>query len=81
MISGGVPAGANRPNQASALKPLIMVSSTVGTSGKLALRFSELTASARSLPARIWPSTDGRVWKEQLTWPARRSCTAGAEPR
>jgi hypothetical protein len=80
-MSSGVPAGANRPNQASAWKPFATVSSTVGTSGRLALRFSELTASARSLPLRICASTDGKVWNEHFTWPPSRSCTAGAEPR
>ena len=51
MIAGGVFAGASKPHQASASKPAIRSSLTVGTSGNCAARFADVTASAVSLPA------------------------------
>ena len=41
---------------------------------------SVVTASARSLPALMWPIDDGMLSKVTCTWPPSRSVSAGAEP-
>src|ERR1700686_1939147 len=49
-ISGGVPAGASRPNQTLVSKPGRPASAMVGTSGVIAARLDCATASATSSP-------------------------------
>lgn len=61
MASGGVPAGANRPTQASSSKPGRPASAVVGTSGSMGWRVLLVTARALSLPVCTWPSTEGGV--------------------
>ena len=53
----------------------------VGTSGKLGLRFSPLTASARTLPALMCGAADGSESNIDGTLPAIVSCIAGPAPR
>ncbi len=57
-----------------------MVSATVGTSGRAALRLRVVTASARSSPALMKPIDAGRLSNITWTWPEIRSVSAGAEP-
>src|SRR6185312_15058313 len=52
MISGGVRAGANSAYHDETVKPGRPASAKVGRSGAHGTRFSDATASARSLPAR-----------------------------
>ena len=73
MVSFGVPAGATRPCQVVASKPLMPSSSTVGRSGKSAVRFGVVTASARTLPFLMSPITEAAVANIISTWPAMTS--------
>ena len=65
--SGGVPAGASKPIHEIALKPGSALSARVGTSGRAATRLSPVTASARSLPALMWPEASSTVIKDSCT--------------
>jgi hypothetical protein len=63
-MSGEVPAGASRPNQELASKPLSAgppACSTVGTSGMRAERWALVTARALSLPALMCGMDEGRL--------------------
>ncbi|MNV13921.1 hypothetical protein D3C71_1045850 [compost metagenome] len=80
-ISGGVPAGANTPNQAATSKPGTPDSAMVGISGANGTRLPVVTASPVSLPARTWGSSGGRLSKMESTCPPKRSATAGPLPR
>ena len=57
MIGAGVPAGAISPNQEIASKPGRPDSASVGRSGMIGVRLSEVTASPRNWPWR----TTGRI--------------------
>ena len=71
----------------SALKPgsawfdLTTNSPTVGTSGSAWARSAVVTASARSLPARMSATEDGIRSNITCTCPPSRSVSAGGEPR
>ncbi len=55
-------------------------SAMVGRSGSNCERFAPVTASARSLPARMWGSDEGMLSNIMFTCPPSRSVTAGALP-
>src|SRR3990172_12554499 len=78
-MAGGVPGGANMPNQFVETKPG-KVSETVGRSGSKGLRFSLLMASARSLPERMYGRAEPKLMNIISTWPLTRSVRAGALP-
>ncbi|CFW13724.1 Uncharacterised protein [Bordetella pertussis] len=78
--SGGVPAGAIRPNHDDTSKFSKPDSFMVGRSGALAERSVVVTASARSLPACTCGHDDGMLSNMNCTWPPIRSVTAGALP-
>ncbi len=81
-MSGGVPAGASRPNHEVASKPLRPpASSMVGTSGIAAERCRLVTASALSLPALICGIDEGRLSNITSMVPPTMSSSAGPEPR
>src|SRR3546814_11805679 len=69
-ISGGVPLGANKPNQEPARNPLKPASSMVGTSGSERERWGLLTANGFNLPDSIRERTDGMVANIKCTRPA-----------
>src|SRR5436190_23717553 len=75
-MAGGVPVGASTPNHDEASKPGIPDSATVGTLGSAAARVNEVTASARSLPALMCGSAEGRLSNINCTCPPIRSCNA-----
>ena len=52
--SGGVPLGAQTPNQMSSSAPLMPCSASVGASGKNGERFVLATPSSLTLPERMW---------------------------
>ena len=60
-ISFGVFAGATKPCQVVASKPLRPSSSTVGISGRSAVRLSVVTASGRTWPLWMCATTDAAV--------------------
>src|SRR5581483_6799137 len=60
-IGFGVPAGANTAWKVSDSAFLMPSSSSVGTSGRAGQRFSEVTATGRSLPPWIWPVREPRL--------------------
>src|SRR5262245_10394885 len=70
MISCGVPAGAQTHCGASCTWPGTPASSIVGTSGRIAIRFVLVTASARSRPSLICADADGSVPNGTGGWPA-----------
>src|SRR3989338_3282649 len=76
----GVPAGANRPYQVLTSKSLKPDSATVDTLGREELRWADVTASGRSLPALIWPMAEGRDDTSRSTLPASASINAGFDP-
>src|SRR3990167_403802 len=78
--AAGVPAGAKSPYQVLTSKSLKPDCATVGTSGRDELRWAEVTASGRSLPALIWPIAEGRDDTSRSTLPASASISAGLEP-
>src|SRR5262245_12870488 len=80
-LSGGTPAGAERPYQLSDSTVLNPASPVVGTSGSAPLRVCEVTASALTVPARMCGSRTGVSSTTICTWPPMRSFTAGAAPR
>ena len=80
-ISRGVAAGASRPIQLIESKPGTAASASAGTSGKALTRLLLVTASARSLPALMWPLASSTVMNDICTWPASRSWIAGPPPR
>ena len=81
-ISGGVPAGASRPNHELASNPFTgPAAAIVGTSGSAALRSLLVTASAMSLPDLIWGSAEGRLSNITSIVPPIRSSSAGLDPR
>ena len=45
-----------------------------------AVRLGVVTASGRTLPSRIRPTTEAAVANIICTWPATTSCSAGAAP-
>ena len=53
----------------------------LGTSGSASERVAVVTASARSLPARMYSIDDGMVSKPTCTCPPSKSVSAGASPR
>ena len=82
-ISGGVPAGASRPNQELASKPLSAgppAYSTVGTSGSAAERCALVTARALSLPDLISCIDEGRLSNITSMSPPASDISAGPEP-
>src|SRR5439155_4546680 len=56
------------------------VSATGGTSGNAGARDALVTASARSFPALMNASDEGRLSNINWTWPPMRSVSAGALP-
>ncbi len=73
-------AGARMPYHCVESKPGTAASAIVGNSGTIGERFAPVTASARTLPARICGSDDGRLPKYIDTWPAIKSIKAGPAP-
>ncbi|MNV56286.1 hypothetical protein D3C71_1485600 [compost metagenome] len=80
ITSGGVPAGANRPNHDDTSKPSKPDSCIVGRSGALLERSVVVTARARSLPDWACGQADGMLSNMNCTWPPIRSVMAGALP-
>src|SRR5215813_13941895 len=80
MISPGVPMGAQMHCGASCTWPGTPASSMVGTSGRIAIRFALVTASARKRPALIGRDATGRVENATGVWPATTDCTIGPPP-
>src|SRR5215510_9402749 len=80
MISPGVPMGAQMHCGASCTWPGTPASSMVGTSGRIAIRFALVTASARKRPALIGPDAAGSVENATGVWPATTDCTIGPPP-
>ncbi len=80
-MSGGVPAGATRANQAVDSKSAKPLSIKVGTSGNDADRAVLPTASGRRLPARTNGSDDTRLSNIISTLPATRIVQRRAVPR
>ena len=80
MMSGGSFAG-----PVSVVHDLISkpgsVSAIAGTSGTTGVRSFDVTPSARTFFARYCTRAPGILSKIMWTWPARRSCIAGAAPR
>jgi hypothetical protein len=80
-ISGGVPAGASRPNHELASKPLRLPACyTVGTPGSASLGCAMVTARAFSLPALISCIDEGRLSNITSMSPPTRLSSAGPEP-
>src|SRR6516162_933746 len=80
MISRDVPAGAQTHCGASCTWPGTPASSIVGTSGRIAIRFVLVTASARSRPSLICADADGSVANATGVWPPTTDCTIGPPP-
>src|SRR5690606_11375108 len=78
ITSAGVFFGAKKPNHDPASKPAKPDSATVGSSGSEGERALVLTASARNLPERICPMTDGAVANMKSSRPAIKSLIASA---
>ncbi|MNY74328.1 hypothetical protein D3C86_2133330 [compost metagenome] len=55
-------------------------SATVGTSGKDGARSAVVTASARKVPALMWPEEEGRLSNMIGTWLPMTSFNAGPAP-
>ena len=79
-ISGGVPAGTNRPNQALPSKFATPSSCSVGMSGAIVERARLLMASARRRPALCSGSVVMMLSKVMPMVPASTSFIAGAAP-
>src|SRR5262249_28933452 len=79
-ISAGVAFGAPTPYQLLASSPGTNAA-TVGMSCSRSERVAAVTASARSLPALIYPIDEIVVGKKTCTCPASRSLNAGPPPR
>ena len=79
-ISAGVAAGRNTPCQAPKSNSGKPSSFIVGTLGNPGLRVGVLIASARTVPAWIWPTAGGRVTNIICTWPAITSLIAEVAP-
>src|SRR5262249_42529193 len=79
-VSFGVFAGANKPFQLSASKPLKPDSATVGTLGSDSLLLREALASARTVPAFSCAATPEEGKKTAVTCPPSSALTAGASP-
>src|SRR5262249_61978590 len=79
-VSFGVFAGANKPFQLSASKPLKPDSAMVGTLGSDSLLLREALASARNWPAFSCAATPEYGRKNALTCPPRSALTAGGSP-
>jgi tripartite-type tricarboxylate transporter receptor subunit TctC len=75
-----VPAGDTKPCHVVASKPRMPSSSTVGISGRTAVRLSVVTASGRSCPFLMKPITDAAVANIIWSCPAMTSWSAGAAP-
>ena len=75
----GVPAGATRPCQVVASKPLSPSSSTVANIRQDRVRLSVVTASGRTSPLLMWPTTEMR--SRTSSAPVRRSRPAAPAPR
>ncbi|MCX7160246.1 MAG: hypothetical protein NT176_14235 [Proteobacteria bacterium] len=75
-ISGGVPAGANAPNQTVASNPGYPSSVIAGTFGMNRERSSEVAASTRSRPSLIVGPTTTRSAIIVVTRPPSRSGSA-----
>ncbi|KAG1389082.1 hypothetical protein G6F59_015688 [Rhizopus arrhizus] len=80
ITSGGVPAGASRPNQDDTSKSVKPDSFIVGRSGALLERSLVVTARARSLPDWACGHAEGMLSNMNCTWPPIRSVMAGALP-
>ncbi len=80
-ISAGVPAGATIPLHDSDTKPGNPLSIMVGTSASSALRAGPVTASGRSLPSLMCPSSTEVGSNAMSIWPVSMSVTALAAPR
>ena len=79
-ISGGVEAGASKPNQGATAKPARPDSAIVGTFGSAAERLLLVTASPRTRPDWMWLTSEGMLLKTESTLPPIRSVIAGAAP-
>jgi hypothetical protein len=80
MISRGVPAGASRPYQIDIRNPLTPASSAVGTSGSVATRLGESTASGRTLPCLISGSMEAIETITSSTSPLIAATVASVAP-
>ena len=80
MVSGGVPAGASKPNQVDTSYPATPASDTVGTSGKLVERVALVTAIARSLPDCTCGTAVAVLLKKTSVYPPIVSVSAGPVP-
>ncbi len=80
MIGAGVPAGAAMPNQGASSKPG-STAATGGISGASGKGFAVVTASARTLPSRIWGMPAGKSVKVLSMRPAMTSVSASGPPR
>jgi hypothetical protein len=80
ITSRGVPAGAMRPVTLIGPKAAKPTSAAVGTSGSIGARLSDVTSSARSLPACTWLPAEVTWSKCMSTWPPMRSEIAGLLP-
>ncbi|MCY1535010.1 hypothetical protein D9M68_703960 [compost metagenome] len=81
MRSGGVPEGAKRPYQSSAVMPSMPACLSVGAPLNRPMLFSWLSARMRSLPAATMGSADAGEVISMSTVPPIRSVMAGAAPR
>src|SRR5260370_18555472 len=79
-ISAGVFLGATTPHQPLASKPGTK-SAAVGIFGMASARVTVVTASARSLPARMYSMDGDMVANTTCTCPPSRSVSAGPSPR
>ena len=80
-MAGGVPAGAIRPNQPTALYSGMPASAMVGTSGRAGERLSPPTASARTDPASMNGTMPAIGLKKNCVSPAMVAVIAGPPPR
>ena len=78
--AAGVLAGAATAFQDATLKPFSPLSATVGTSGKVAERFSPITASARKARALICGTTGLRISTAASICPPRRAVITAGVP-
>ncbi|MNR46331.1 hypothetical protein D3C85_1652830 [compost metagenome] len=80
ITAGGVPLGATRPNRLLARKSWMPASPMVWASGRDFTRWSDATASRRSLPAFTCGRADGMLSNIIAERPAIRSGSANELP-
>lgn len=71
--AGGVPAGANMPDQKFSVASEKPASPMVGTSGSSGVRFGDSITTARTVPFLMCCSTEGRVSITIVMLPASTS--------